>query len=396
MPVLIQASNELAAFVARVRATDVLAVDAEFMRERTYYPRLCLLQLATDDEAVAVDPFGSVDLGLLQPLMADPTVTKVFHAGAQDIEILNRVLGAPPAPVFDTQVAATLLGFSEQAGYQDVVSSLLGVRLDKGQRFTDWSVRPLSPEQVAYALDDVRHLPGLYRTMRARLESAGRLGWLAEEFERMADPATYDVDPYAQYRRVKRASSLKGQQLAVLREVAAWREVEAQRRDVPRRWLVPDETLVEIARRAPRTEAALGAVRGMSEQVVRRHGRDILSAVERGLAVPREEWPVLPSRRRSEVRAEVVDLMAALVRLRARQHGVAPASLATRDDLEAFAEGDESSPLASGWRHAMVGAELEGLLRGDVVLGVVDGEACALPARFPSKDGLRDPGEEAR
>lgn len=392
---LIQASSDLAAFVARVAKTDVLAVDAEFMRERTYYPRLCLLQLATDEEAVAVDPLAAVDLGLLKPLMADSGVTKVFHAGVQDIEILNRVFGAPPAPVFDTQVAATLVGFSSQVGYQDLVSSLLGVRIDKSQRFTDWSVRPLSSEQVAYALDDVRHLPALYRTMRARLESSGRLGWLAEEFERMADPATYDVDPYAQYRRVKRASSLKGQQLAVLREVAAWRELEAQRRDVPRRWLVPDETLVEIARRAPRTEAALGAVRGMSDQVLRRHGRDILSAVERGLAVSRDEWPALPSRRRSEVRAEVVDLMAALVRLRAREHGVAPALLATRDDLEAFAEGDESSPLASGWRHAMVGAELEGLLRGDVALGVVDGKASVLPVRMPSGDGSRGREEDS-
>lgn len=390
---LIAASSDLAEFIGRIRGSDVLAVDAEFMRERTYYPRLCLLQLATDEEAVAVDALSAADLGLLAPVMLDPHVTKVFHAGTQDIEILHRVLGTPPAPVFDTQVAATLAGFGSQVSYQDLVSSVLGVRLDKGQRFTDWSARPLSEAQVGYALDDVRHLPRLYREMRARLERAGRLGWLAEEFERMADPATYEVDPGEQFKRVKRAASLKGQQLAVLREVAAWREREAQKRDVPKRWLAADETLVEIARRAPRSQDELTGIRGMSDQVLRRHGRDILAAVERGLAVPRHEWPLLPAKARTDVKAEVVDLMAAVVRVRAREHGVAPALLASRDDLEAFAQGDAKSSLASGWRHAMVGADLEGLLRGEVVLGVERGTVRMLPAPTCVSHGS-DPEED--
>ncbi|MCX8007558.1 MAG: ribonuclease D, partial [Coriobacteriia bacterium] len=285
---LIDSSRSVLAFVERALGTDVLAIDAEFMRERTYYPRLCLLQLATDREAVAVDPFGEVDLSVLDRLMRDPAVTKVFHAGAQDIEILLRALGYVPAPVFDTQVAATLLGFGAQASYQDLVGSVLGVRLDKGQRFTDWSVRPLTDEQVAYALDDVRHLPALYRELRKKLEDTGRLAWVADEFERMADPATYAVVPEEQYRRVKRASALRGRSLAVLRELAAWREREAQRRDVPKRWLVPDETLVEIARRSPRDESGLAAARGMSETVARRYGQAILAAVQRGLATPPE------------------------------------------------------------------------------------------------------------
>jgi ribonuclease D len=392
--VLIDSTEALASFVGRAAGAGALAVDAEFMRERTYYPRLCLLQLATEREAVAVDPLAGVDLAPLAPLMRDAAVTKVFHAGGQDIEILNRVFGAPPAPVFDTQVAATLAGFAAQASYQDVVASVLGVTLEKSQRYTDWSARPLAPEQVEYALDDVRYLIPLYQEMRRRLESAGRMAWLADEFERMADPATYAVDPEKQYLRVKRASSLRGSSLAVLRELAAWREREAQRRDIPKRWLVPDETLVEIARRAPKREADLMGVRGLSEQVVRRHGRAIIEAVERGLATPREQWPVIerPSSRRT-VSTEVVDLMAALVRARARAHGVAPTLIATRSDLEAFAEGDRESPLAHGWRHAMVGAELEGLLRGEIALSVSGGGVAATPVERCAVK--REDGDEA-
>lgn len=376
----IDSTEELAAFVERASGVDAIAIDAEFMRERTYYPRLCLLQVATDEEAVAVDPLAGVDLAPLTRLMRDASVTKVFHAGGQDIEILNRVFGAPPAPVFDTQVAATLAGYGSQVSYQDLVASVLCITLEKSQRYTDWAARPLSAEQVAYALDDVRYLLPVYRELRARLEMNGRIAWLADEFDRMADPATYEVVPEEQYRRVKRASSLKGASLAVLRELAAWREREAQRRDVPRRWLVPDETLVEIARRAPRHESELSGIRGLADQVVRRYGRAIVAAIERGLATPREQWPALQAAARRTVSPEVVDLMAALVRLRAREHGVAATLVATRPDLESFAEGDAESPLSSGWRHALVGAEIEGLLRGEIVLGVSGGEIFVAPS----------------
>ncbi|MBC7266209.1 MAG: ribonuclease D [Coriobacteriia bacterium] len=368
---LIDSAEGLASFVERASSADALAVDAEFLRERTYYPRLCLLQLATDEEAVAVDPLSGLDLAPLGSLMRDRGITKVFHAGGQDIEILCRVFGAPPAPVFDTQIAATLAGHAAQTSYQDLVGAVLGVSLEKSQRYTDWSARPLSKEQVEYALDDVRYLLPLYRTIRGLLESSGRLAWLADEFERMADPATYAVVPEQQYLRVKRASSLRGRSLAVLRELAAWREREAQQRDIPRRWLVPDETLIEIARRAPEREADLAGIRGLSDQVARRYGRAIVEAVQRGRAVPRDQWPSLPHKHaRRAVPSEVVDLMAALVRARAREHGVAPTLIASRSDLEAFAEGEPDSPLASGWRHAMVGAELEGLLRGEIELAV--------------------------
>lgn len=357
---------------SKMRGATVLAVDTEFMREKTYFARLCLIQVATDDVAAVIDPLVLTDLAPLFELFLEPGITKVFHAGSQDLEILCRMMGTPPSPVFDTQVAATLAGQPTQVGYQQLISSLLGVHLGKAHTFTDWSARPLSEEQVEYALDDVRYLPEAYRMLHDRLTAEGRLSWLAEDFERMADPATYEVVPEQQYRRVKRASSLDRRSLAVLREVAAWRERAAQTKDIPRRWLLSDESLLEIARRAPQDVKALGAIRGVNEQVARKNADEIAAAVKRGLDAPESEWPRLPKRKRLEGDVnDVADLMSALVRIRAKEHGVAPTLLATRDDLERFAGGDrEGSPLTVGWRHTLVGAELEALLDGAISLRV--------------------------
>lgn len=365
----------LRALVESMRGADVIAVDTEFMRERTYYARLCLIQVATDDVAAIVDPLEGLDLEPLFALFRDPAITKVFHAGSQDLEILVRLMGEAPAPVFDTQVAATLAGLPAQVGYQPLIKSLLGVDLAKAHTFTDWAKRPLSAEQIQYALDDVVYMPKAYRLLQQQLAAAGRLGWLADDFERMADPATYAVIPEEQYRRVKRASSLDRRSLAVLREVAAWREVEAQTRDVPKRWLVSDESLLELARRAPESAAMFGGVRGLNEQVVRRSGEAILAAVRRGKAAPDDELPRFEKRKRPEGELdELADAMSALVRVRAKQHGVAPTLLATRDDLERFAGGErEASALSVGWRHTLVGADLEALLEGRISLSVRDG-----------------------
>jgi ribonuclease D len=354
----------LRALAESMRGADAIAIDTEFMREKTYYARLCLIQVATDDIVAAIDPFAVKDLGPLFELMRDERCVKVFHAGSQDLEIFYRLMGEVPAPVFDTQVAATLTGLPTQVGYQQLIRSLVGVELDKAHSFTDWARRPLSEDQVEYALDDVRYLTRAYRTLCEVLDRGGRLGWLAEDFARMADPATYDVVPGEQFLRVKRASVLDRRSLAVLREVAAWREREAQERDIPRRWLVSDESLIEIARRAPGDRTALLAVRGLNEQVVRRSGEDILEAVKRGRSLPEDDLPKIEKRKRlhGEVE-ELADLMSALVRLRAKEHDVAPTLLATRDDLERFAGGErDGSPLASGWRHTLVGSELEALL----------------------------------
>jgi ribonuclease D len=385
----------LRALAESMRGADAIAIDTEFMREKTYYARLCLIQVATDDIVAAIDPFAVKDLGPLFELMRDERCVKVFHAGSQDLEIFYRLMGEVPAPVFDTQVAATLTGLPTQVGYQQLIRSLVGVELDKAHSFTDWARRPLSEDQVEYALDDVRYLTRAYRTLCEVLDRGGRLGWLAEDFARMADPATYDVVPGEQFLRVKRASVLDRRSLAVLREVAAWREREAQERDIPRRWLVSDESLIEIARRAPGDRTALLAVRGLNEQVVRRSGEDILEAVKRGRSLPEDDLPKIEKRKRlhGEVE-ELADLMSALVRLRAKEHDVAPTLLATRDDLERFAGGErDGSPLASGWRHTLVGSELEALLNGEIALSVGKGRVTVAATVSDPVESPRERGE---
>jgi len=365
----------LKALVEKLRKAPAVAVDTEFMRERTYYARLCLIQLATDDIAAIVDPLSLEDLLPLRALMVDPRVVKIFHSGSQDLEIFFRALGEASAPVFDTQVAATLAGFPQQVGYGALVKDMLGVSLDKGDTYTDWGKRPLSETQVEYALNDVRYLPEIWKRLAAELDREGRLAWLAADFERMQDPATYSCEPSEQWRRVKRISSLSRRQLAVAREVAAWREVEAQTRDVPKRWVLGDESIVEVARRAPKTAEELAAIRGVSDKIGRRAQKGVLEAVARGLAVPDSELPSITKRRRPQGDTDgAVDLMIALVRARAREHGVAMPLLASRDDLERLAGGErEGSPLLEGWRRTMVGEELLALLEGSLTLRLDDG-----------------------
>ncbi len=368
-------AEELKALVARLRQAPVVGIDTEFMRERTYYARLCLIQLATDDIQAIVDPLSIEDLSPLCDLFADQAVTKVLHAGSQDLEIFYRVCGHATAPVFDTQVAATLAGFPQQTGYGALVQEIFGVKLDKGDSYTDWAKRPLSDTQVEYALNDVRYLPEMYRRLIAKLEDGGRVEWLAADFERLADSTTYEIVPEEQWRRVKRISSLNRRQLAVAREVAAWRETQAMRRDVPKRWVVGDESIVEIARRMPKSPQELRDIRGVGDKVGKGAVSGLLAAVARGVSASDDDLPSLAKRRRLSGDVDgAVDLMVALVRLRAREHGVAMPLLASRDDLERLAGGDrEGHPLLEGWRKAMVGSELVELLDGSLTLSLVEG-----------------------
>lgn len=353
------------------------------MRERTYYARLCLVQLGTGEKSFVVDALALE--GRLEPLarlLTAPHVVKVVHAGSQDVEILLRATGSTVAPIFDTQIAATLAGFPVQVGYAQLVKDLLGVHVDKSDTFTDWAARPLTPEQIEYAEADVRYLPNVYRRLYERLEREGRLAWLAEDFERLADPQTYAVDPREQYRRVKRASSLDRRSLAVLRELAAWRETEAQRRDTPKRWVVSDESLVEIARRTPGSVAELSRIRGVNDKVAARNGDAVIAAIDAGKAVPDDELPRLPRKDRIPSSAQAVaDLLSAVLRVRAREHNVAATLLASRDELERFAAGDrEGHPLSSGWRHTLVGAELAAIADGAMAVRVLDGRLSVAPA----------------
>ena len=362
----------LEAFVERARASSVLAIDTEFLREKTYYARLCLLQLATDEEVAIVDPFAVSDLHVLVPLLADRGIVKLFHAGGQDLEILYREVGMLPEPIFDTQVAAALLGHTQQIGYGALVHSVCGVNLKKVDSYTDWSRRPLSDSQLEYAADDVVYLPGIYREMCAMLDARGRREWLAPDFAELSDPARYEADPRQRFRRLKRVSSLSRRQLSAAREVAAWREEEAARRDVPRKWVITDEQIVEACKREARSIDELFMVRGMREKLPTRDARTVAALLRKGLDAPQDRWPVLDRASKSEPNVDAqLDLMEAVVRLRARENGIAMQTLASRDDLARLARGyTEEVDVLRGWRRAMVGEELLDLLAGRLALSL--------------------------
>ncbi len=369
----ISSADELQTFCERARHASVLAIDTEFMREKTFYPKLCLVQVGTGEEIAAIDPLAIADLEPLAALLVDDRIPKVFHACSQDLEVLRDALGVVPTPVFDTQVAAAFLGHRNQIGYGALVESYTGVRLPKAESLTDWTRRPLSQEQLEYAEDDVRYLPGIYDAMMSELVRRDRLSWVLPEIADLADPSRYDHDPRSAYLHVKRSGSLTRKQLAVAREVAAWREGKASYKNIPRKWVLSDEVLVEICKICPKNAERLGRIRGM-DHVSHQSMREILRAVDAGLRCPPEQMPEVRRRARPSADTEsVVDLMYALLRVRSEETGVATQLIATRDDLVELANVGRSDRLGHGWRHEIVGASLERLLAGEVGLTVRDG-----------------------
>ncbi|MDY2776900.1 MAG: ribonuclease D [Collinsella sp.] len=365
--------SALSGFCERAMAHDAVAIDTEFLRERTYHPRLCLVQIATPDECVAIDPLEIDDLGPLARLMEDRGTMKVFHACSQDMEVINHTLGVLPAPIFDTQVAAAFLGERMQTSYTGMVHAFCGVSLPKSESLTDWSRRPLTPAQLEYALDDVRYLIVAYGVIRERLESLGRMSWVLDEMRPLGDRAHYEVDARTAFKRVKRIGSLTRTQLAVARELAAWREGRSERADMPRKWLMSDEVLLALSKRPPRDAAELRRVRG-TESLSDRDVSAALSAIARGATCPSDKLPFLPRGHRtpsSEVES-IVDLMFALIRLVSERSGVATAIIASRDDLIDYMDHPEKSPLREGWRFELVGSLIDDLLNGDLGLTVKD------------------------
>ena len=354
--------------------SSLLGIDTEFLREKTFFPKLCLLQMSTEDEIVLVDPFGISSLGILKPLLTDEGITKIFHAGRQDLEILLNETGVLPTPIFDTQVAASLLGYSQQLGLSALVFSECKVQLDKSDSYTDWSKRPLTDSQLAYAADDVRYLPTMYRKMHSRLQEQGRLEWLAAEFAEMSDPANYQEDPRERFKRLKRVSHLTRKQLSAAREIAAWREEMAVKRNIPRKWVLTDEQIVEMCRRESKTIDDLFAVRGVREHLCVRDARKVAELCVKGLGAPEEEWPDLSTKGKSEKNVDIqVDLMMALVRLRAKENGIALQTLASHDDLVSLARGHDGGALMRGWRRVLIGNELCELLEGKISLRIENG-----------------------
>ena len=365
--------QDLKAFCERAASSKILAVDTEFLREKTYYPKLCLIQIATYEESACVDPLAIDDLSPLRDLLVDKRITKVFHACTQDLEVILHAMGVVAAPVFDTQLAAAFLGLRQQVGYGMLVEHYTGVRLPKADSLTDWSRRPLDAEQLAYAEDDVRYLPGIYDAMMTQLVAKNRLGWLTPEMEELSDRSHFERLPEQAYLHLKRSSSLTRRQLAVAREVCAWRERRAAERDIPRKWLVSDEILVEVCKRCPKTMDRLRRIRG-TEQISDREADGLLRAVRKGLAIGPADLPVQKRRERSSAEAEgAIDLMYALLRIISERSGIAPQLIATREDLVDLAAGREGCRLQSGWRYELAGSRLMRLLSGEMGLTVKDG-----------------------
>ncbi len=370
---LITTTESLAAFCARQAAADFVTVDTEFMREKTYWPQLCLVQVAGPGEAVAIDPLAAgLDLRPLYDLMAASSVLKVFHAARQDIEIFFHLAGQVPAPLFDTQVAAMVCGFGDSVSYETLVSKLAGVRVDKSSRFTDWSLRPLTERQLAYALSDVIHLRPVYDKLRRRLTKSGRANWLDQEMSVLTNATTYTVDPESSWLRLK-VRSTKPRFRAILREIAAWREREAQTRDLPRGRVVRDEALLEIAAHAPTNVEELARVRGLGRSLAEsRMGADLLAAIARGLALPDDQCP------REESAgdlppgaASVVELLRVLLKMKCEDHHVASKLVASAADLDAIAADDGADvPALAGWRRELFGKDALALKRGRLALAI--------------------------
>ena len=369
---MISDTQSLAAFCQRLKSTPFITVDTEFMREKTYWPQLCLVQVAGPDEARAIDPLApGMDLTPLFELMADTNVLKVFHAARQDVEIFLHLADAIPTPIFDTQIAAMVCGFGDSVGYETLASQLAKARIDKSMRFTDWAMRPLSEKQIQYALADVTHLRVAYEKLVRKVEKNGRISWLSEEMALLTEPGTYRVDPENAWKRLKPRSS-SGRFLAVLKELAAWREREAQDRDLPRQRILRDETLTEIAAHHPVDTNELGRTRGIGKGLVEgKMGQAILEAVKRGVAIPESECPK-PADRVDVPKGlgPVVDLLKVLLKMKCDEHGVASKLVANSADIDAIASDDDADvPALHGWRRDLFGEDALALKHGRLGLG---------------------------
>jgi ribonuclease D len=372
---VITTTEELAQACAQMARHAFVTVDTEFLRETTYYPLLCVAQMASADDAVVIDALApDIDLTPFIALMAAEKVVKVFHAARQDIEIVWNMAKTIPHPIFDTQVAAMVLGYGDSISYDQLVQRITGDTLDKSHRFTDWTRRPLSDAQIAYALSDVTHLRAVYEKLAVDLDKQNRGQWVEAEMNVLTSPDTYRMDPERAWERLK-SRVRKPKELAVLIEVAAWREREAQSRDVPRSRVLKDDVLGDLAVQAPTTIERLGALRSLPKGFERsRWGETIIAAVKRGLARELKTIPQLDRFRPTPKGAATAELLKVLLRMTAERHGVAAKVIATVDDLDRIASDDEADvPAMKGWRRELFGEKALALKHGKLALAVERG-----------------------
>jgi ribonuclease D len=375
---LITKSDELSQLVGRLAKQPFIAVDTEFMRENTYWPELCLLQVASTEEAAAIDPQADIDLKPILDLMVEnQDVLKVFHAGGQDLEIIHNLTGKVPTPLFDTQIAAMALGHGEQIGYSNLIESLLGHSLDKGARFTDWSRRPLDKRQIDYAIADVTHLATIFPRMVDKLRKNGRGAWLDEEMERLADPSSFAFDPADAWKRLK-LPSRNPAVLGRLKALAAWRETEARSKNLPRGRILKDDTMGELAIHPPKDQEELGRVRGLSSGWRNNDiGSRLMNALANAKPLEAHELPDREPRRPGLTKegALVSDLLKLLLKIRAKEAGVASKLIARTDELEALAAGVRKDlKILSGWRFEEFGRDAVNLVEGRIGFAIENGK----------------------
>jgi len=367
----IDSSSELESLCAELAHHPFVTVDTEFVRERTYYPQLALIQLGNPEIIACVDPLAIDDLSPLKTLMHDPRVTKVFHAASQDMEIFHLCFKQLPKPVFDSQLAASVLGLGDQVGYANLVKEIINVDLDKSQSRTDWIQRPLDPKQITYAEDDVRYLTQIYPIMLEQLSELNRLSWLDDDFASLTDEQRYIPQPDQMWKKVKGMKKLKGVQLSILQAVTGWREHQAIEQDIPRRRVIGDELLLDMAKLRPKTVEALAKLRGINGGLVNRHGKALINLIEQAQQRPREEWPKQPKFIRLDAAQDaIVDALSAIVKLCAAQHKINANNLVCRKELEKLVCGERDLPILQGWRLRHGGQLLLDFIDGDGTLRI--------------------------
>ncbi len=367
--------EQLSDLCERISQAPWIALDTEFLREKTYYPIFCLLQIATPDWVVCIDPIALPDLSQLFTVINKPEIVKVLHSCRQDLEIFYQLTGVVTSPVFDTQIAAPLLGFQENPGYAMLVSSYLNVNLSKAHTRTDWSMRPLSEAQIQYAADDVIYLCKIYQLMCEKLENLGRLEWLNKDFELLKNTELYQLSPVNAWLKVKGKNRLTGKQLSIVQALSLWREKTAQSENRPKSWLIRDDLMLELAKLQPQTTADLAKVRTMNERTTRRYGKVICQLITKAI----QQAPIPADNnnkttKKTQQQEAVLDVMTALVRVRADENSLNPTILASRKDLEKLLFNEADIPLLHGWRFSMVGEELQQLLQGQFSLAVNNGD----------------------
>ena len=362
--------TKLADLCQLLAKSDVVAIDTEFMREKTYYAQLCLVQLATDDFIACVDPLALEDLGPLLELLYQPQRLKILHAARQDLEIFFDLTGEVPKPVYDTQIAATLLGHGDQLGYAKLVKAMMNVNIDKDHSRTNWSKRPLDEAQIVYAENDVRYLIPMYRDQMKKLSELGRESWLQADFDNLTDLKLYAPQKDNLWKRIKGTRILKRNQLAVIQQLAIWREEKAIKSDCPRKWVVPDDAMIDLARRMPNTVDAMEQLRSW-KSYLKKYADELLTLIKTASQLPESEWPSQARNNHLSVKEEaLVDFLMGIVRLRAIANDVTPTVLATRKDLERLVLHETDIAVLTGWRKELVGQDLAQFLNGEKTIRI--------------------------